>query len=448
MLERFQREMLTDFFAGTRESLILVPKKNGKTTLLGALALFHLCTTPDADCVIAAASRKQAEKMLQQARGFIRRSPELSARIETKQRELEHRTLGGKVQVLASDVDTMDGWGGTLAFIDELHRHRREELYGLLRDGLGPRKGQMVTISTAGDDADSPLGRLRRDALALPGLERVGPHTTARKLGFVMHEWALDDSADFKDLDVVKEANPASWQSIAALRERRESPSMTEWQWRRFACGQWVAGEDSAISPQEWRACAVEPPDTSGVSWTVGIDIGLKWDTTALVPICDVDGVLVVGRPDVLVPPRDGTSLDVEDIVAAFERMCEVYDVGLFVIDPEAGGELIGQRIERELGVPVAVHSQKASPMALAAQRFHEVIAARRIVHPDDTVLNAHVLAAARRPGPGEGWRLEKPRKGKKVIDACVALAMAVSVLVGERNTTTLSPSDYLPEFV
>ena len=57
-LEPFQRVALGDYFAGIRETLILLPKKNGKTSLLAALALYHLLTTRDAECVIAAASRE------------------------------------------------------------------------------------------------------------------------------------------------------------------------------------------------------------------------------------------------------------------------------------------------------------------------------------------------------------------------------------------------------
>jgi phage terminase large subunit-like protein len=42
--------------------------------------------------------------------------------------------------VLASDSDTLDGGGGTLALVDEFARHKSEENFGLLRDGLGSRR--------------------------------------------------------------------------------------------------------------------------------------------------------------------------------------------------------------------------------------------------------------------------------------------------------------------
>lgn len=57
LVEGFQERMLADYFDGTAETIILCPKKQGKSTLVGALSLFHLVTTPDAECVIVAVSR-------------------------------------------------------------------------------------------------------------------------------------------------------------------------------------------------------------------------------------------------------------------------------------------------------------------------------------------------------------------------------------------------------
>lgn len=425
--------MLTDLFSGVRSTLILVPKKNGKSTLLGALALYHLWTVRDAECVIAAASRDQAAIMLRQAQGFIRRSEALQTRFQTKQREVVYTDHGGRVRILASDVDTSDGVIPTLALVDELHRHKTPDLYGVFRDGLGPREGKMVTISTAGDAEDSPLGRLRADALALPGIKREGAHTYARTDGFAYHEWALADADDRADLELVKQANPASWQTVEALRQRHDDPSMTPWQWARFACGVWLAGEDSAISSTEWSACVGnrEIPDDAEI--VVGVDLGWKWDTTAIVPVWR-DDVLMVGEPEIIVPPRDGTATDHEEIWRPIEELAARYDRVTFVLDPEAGGEQLAQRIEDELpACEVIAHSQKASPMALAAQRLSEAISGGQITHPDDPYLNAQVLAAAAKP-VGEGWRLVKSKRTHKPIDGAIALAMAVSVLTGDHE--------------
>jgi len=139
VVEEFQRLILTSYFEGARELVVLLPKGNGKSSLLAVLALFELMTTPDAEIIVVAAARDQAAIMLRQAAGMVRRSSALSGRLQVKQREITNRELGGRIRVMASDVDTGDGVIPSLVLVDELHRHRRAELYSLLRASLHKR---------------------------------------------------------------------------------------------------------------------------------------------------------------------------------------------------------------------------------------------------------------------------------------------------------------------
>lgn len=434
-LEPFQRRMLADYFDGCRETLILVPKKQGKTTLLAALSIYHLLSTPDAAVYVAAASRDQATILFDQARGFIARSETLRAQLVVRAgyRELWTSDGTGKLRVLAAGVDTVDGVLPTLALVDELHRHKSSELYGVLADGLGPRNGRIVTISTAGDSEDSPLGRLRQRAYELPGLERDGAYRHVRAADFSMHEWALDPDEDRDDLEVVKRANPASWQTIPELRRRKDSPSMTSWRWARFACGVWLAGEDGAIAPDEWASCAEPgleiPAGAAGV--IAGLDLAWRSDTTALSPVWRDGERIVCGKPTVIRPPDDGTSIDAREVWSAIESAAARWPELTICADPNAGAPELLQRIERELPhVTLAEHPQAPHTMALAAGRLQELIATGRLRHPDDPELTAHVLAAV--PSPvGEQYRLKKASRHGRPIDAAIAVAMAVNALLG-----------------
>ena len=214
ILEPFQRIMLADYFAGATETLILLPKKNGKSTLLGALALYHLMSEPDAECVIAAASRDQATILYDQAAGFVRRSEALQDYVDVKRgyREMRSRRDSGRIRVLAADVDTADGVIPTLALVDELHRHQSADLYGIFRDGLGPRAGRMIAISTAGEHESSALGQMRTAARALPDQARDGAHLRASSSdgAYVLHEWALTADDDVDELRTVKRREPCA----------------------------------------------------------------------------------------------------------------------------------------------------------------------------------------------------------------------------------------------
>jgi phage terminase large subunit-like protein len=442
VLEPFQRVILSDFFAGATQTLVIIPKKNGKTTLVAALGLYHLLTTVDADAYIAASSRDQASIVLKQARKFIRSSPALQRHLQMKQREIVSVQDEGVLRVLASDVDTADGVIPTLAIVDELHRHKSTDLLGVFRDGLGPRNGRMVTITTAGDDSESALGQMRAQAYRMPTVERDGPYRYARSRAgdWVMHEWALDDDQDREDMAVVKTANPASWHTLEALQRRRDDPSTTPWQWARFACGVWLQGEDTAIGPVEWAACGTDAQPPEDLTWRVGLDVGWKEDTTALVAhALDDDGVAWIGRVEILVPPaQKGVALRKQAVLNALAAMAGEFGASEVVLDPENDGEVVAQDIEDELGLEVVAHSQKPAPMAQAAERFYAAVREEKLRHPRDDQLTRHVLNAHRKATDDGRWRFVKENKqSRKHIDALIAAAMVHNVAVDEASMST-----------
>ena len=424
VLEPFQRTMLADFFAGSPELLILLPKKNSKSTTLGALAIFHLLTTPDADCIVVAASREQAEIILRQARGFVRRSPAIADRLLIKQREIVYPDHDGRIQVRASDVDTVDGWLGTLALIDELHRHKSPDLYGILRDGLGGRGGQMVTISTAGGDQNSVLWRMRQAALNA-GFTREGAYTRAGTDSFVLHEWSLTAEDDLDDIDLVKTANPLAAMSVERLRERHDSPSMTPWQWARFACNVWTQGEEAWLPIGVWDRCTEPGSIADGAPVWLGVDLGLKHDSAAIVAIA-AEGELHRAEAEIIVPPTDGTNLDIGAVEAAVRRAAARWDVQAVAYDPwrfERSAQILGDE-----GLLMIEHPMTNARMAPESEALHEAIMAGKIIHGGEGDFAAHVNAGV--PTETErGWRLTK-RKAKDKIDALIALLMAYDLAV------------------
>jgi phage terminase large subunit-like protein len=422
-LEPFQETMLGDYFAGTTETVALLGKKLGKSTLLAAVALFTICDRADAEVVVAAASRDQAMLIFQSARGFVRRSDDLGQLVAVHggMREIRSTRRGGRVRVIASDVETADGWLGDLAIVDEYHRHRTSDLYGVLRDGLGPRGGRLLCVTTAGEDEDTPLGRLRASALALPFIQRADGHTHARSEdgSFAFHEWALQPGEDVHDMDVVKRANPASWWTPEALQRRHDSPSMTAAQWLRFACGIWTLTEAQWVTPEEWDACAGQVSSDRDADWHVGVDVGRKRDSTAVVAAAMIDDRLHV-RAKVLLP-TPGRPVAVADARAEITRMHSDLRVREVVYDPHQFQE--SAEILEEQGLVMVEMPQSDSRMAPAAQTLHELIRAGRLVHDGSPELRSQLLSAV--PSETErGQRISK-RKSRQRIDAAIALAMA-----------------------
>ena len=427
-LEPFQKQLLGDYFDGVTETLVLISKKNGKTSLLAALALYHLARVKDAECVIGAASRDQASILFKQAVGFISRSEGLQQRMVAKggYREIRSREDAGRIRVLAADADTADGVIPTLALVDELHRHRSAGLYGVFRDGLGPRHGQMVTISTAGDHELSPLGLMRSAAHRLPGLTREGRHLYARAGdgSFALHEWALEETDDVDDIPTVKLANPASWQTVEALAQRHNSPSMLPWQWARFACGLWTGAEAWWIRPEDWHPLAVDDVHLArGDRIAIGFDGSRHGDATGIVGCRLEDGLLF--PLGVWEAPKGVREWEVpaSEVDAAVANTMEHFGVCRGYFDPPLWQSEI-DAWGREYGEPAVVrYPTNRSRFMAAAERFRTDVLEGNVRHTGDERLTRHVLNAQVRETRGGYW-LDKPAQAEK-IDLAVAAVLA-----------------------
>jgi phage terminase large subunit-like protein len=428
-LEPFQKSMLGDYFDGAVETLILLPKKNGKTTLLAALALYHLIVEPDAECVVGARSRDQATILYDAAAGFVRRSPELRERVVPKRGYREIRSLrdAGRVRVLAADVDTADGVIPTLALVDELHRARSAELYGIFRDGLGPRDGKMLAISAAGENEQSPLGIMRSAARRLPQLKRKGRYTYARSSdgSYALHEWALDADDDVDDMRKVKRANPASWQTLELLARRHDSPSMLPWQWQRFACGLWVGAEAWWLDAEDWHASARELELQPGDEIALGFDGARYGDATALVACRLEDGLLqpigVWEAPE----GADDWETPTDEVDATVAAAMELYKVKRGYFDPPLWQSEI-DRWARDYGDQAVIRFwTNRSRMRNAVERFRTDLTCGTVIHAGDERLTRHALNAQIRETRG-GYVLTKSRPGSpEKIDAAVAGVLA-----------------------
>ncbi len=298
-LAEFQRTMLGDFYAGVRESVGCVGKGSGKTTKLGAVGLHELVSDPECEGAVVASSRDQAALLLGQLRGFVERTPGLASRVKIMRREAVNRRTGGRFRVLASDVDTLDGLLLSFGIGDELHRWKEAERYMILLTACQKLDGRLFGISTAGVKGEGLLWAMRERAFEL-GAKRDGAYVGLRTPGFAWHEWSLPDGADFRDMQAVKRANPAPWVTEELLRERFDSPSMTDIDFRRFSANQWVERRElaSVFDVGTWAGLAdmqstPVPPlcfaldcNMSRTSSAIGVAGFL--DSTGAMPLVDV----------------------------------------------------------------------------------------------------------------------------------------------------------------
>jgi phage terminase large subunit-like protein len=408
-LEGFQRKIARAAFGDQRELLVLLPRGNGKSILLGALAVHHVLTVDKPAAYFAASSRDQARICFEYARQFAQHP---SVEQEIIVRHLELRVPGGFLRVLASDAPKLHGLTPSLAVIDELHAFADASVYQAMRTSLVKRSdSRMVTISTAGQGSETPLGRLRTRALAQPKVTTKGYLIDAQGPSLRMLEWAVPDNAAPTAANA-KRANPGSWITTAGLEEQREA--VQEVAWQRYHQNRWVEKQGSWLPPGAWQACAGNATIEPGERIWIGLDVGGGDRSHTAVVWCTDD--LRIGSKIFV---GDSGALEAAEWI---RQLAETYVVAELVFDPW-NARMLATELEREgmICVEVAQNNPRLVP---ASKDLYECVVQKRITHGNDAALNAHVAACIARDTP-RGWRIDRPDRSTPV-DGVVAMALVV----------------------
>ena len=140
-------------FRRYRETMFLVGRKNGKSTLLAAIALYMLIADYEgaAEIYSVATKKDQAKKVLTEAINMVKQSPELRAVLKKRRNDLYFPATASTFEALASDSNTLDGLNSHAVIIDELHAIKDRNLYEVMKQSTSSRRQPLVVmITTAG----------------------------------------------------------------------------------------------------------------------------------------------------------------------------------------------------------------------------------------------------------------------------------------------------------
>ncbi len=433
--EPFQKRIAKVALEGPPETLILLPRGQGKTTLMAAIAVYHLLTTERAAVYCAASSRDQARILFEAAARFVREldHPNLLAR----HLEIRHcpdperfKEFDRHLRVLAADAGRLQGLSPTLAIVDELHAHRDASVYVALKTAQVKTLGsRLVTISTAGHDTRSVLGQLREKALGAPKVTRRGFMTETRAPDLAMLEWTVPEGQDVSDMRTVKRANPAPWITTAALGAQWAS-TVGEFAFRRYHANQWTTAEEQWLPAGVWpRLATAERPEQGADCW-VAVDAALKYDTTAVCWALRLpdDRILLQARvwsARAAAPHHvlhQGGRIDNREVAEFIHgTLGHRYTIQEVVADPRFFDAFLAQLAD--LGHVCAEFTQQGAAMKDAWAHLYAAATEGTIAHDGDPVFAAHIEAVAAKPAV-YGWKIESLASSRP-IDAACAAAMA-----------------------
>lgn len=423
-------ELRADGLRRFRWALIGVPKKNGKTELAAALALYFLIGDgePAPLVVCAAASDEQADLVFGAAKTMCELSPRLRAVTAVWDREIEVPSLpGAKLVRVAAVAGTNDGKNIHAVICDELHEWKPgkgEQVWNVLTNGTGARDQPMVLqITTAGFDIERTVcGQQYQLCRRIESGEEKDDR-------YFFYWVQADENADHRDPASWEAANPSYGVTVGPdffLDQLKKKPEAV---FRRYFLNQWTASGEAWVPTEAYDALArpeVAPPEFGDV-W-LGVDIGLRDDHSALVAIHPREGQPAVIRCQTWVPPENG-ELDLALVEQAIRDYAGRYRVRMIAYDKFAFARS-AQMLSNE-GLPMEEFGMSAKPMALASRLAFQAITGGEWVHDGDPVLRAHVLAGEIR-NTEYGWRLVKNTRTGRKIDALIALVIAWATYSGQ----------------
>jgi phage terminase large subunit-like protein len=432
-LRNFQRRLIERLFARDpdtglkrhRVALVGMARKNGKSALLAAIALFELFYGQKGGQIyVVAGTRDQARIIFETAKQMIRMEPELAEIAEIKRDAIYAPETNSTFQVMSSDAPSLEGLNPTLVAFDEVHVQPDRALWDVFSLAQGARRdAQLIGITTAGVRTD----RSGHDSLcySLYGYGRRVALGEVADPSFFMAWWEPENpKADHRLPDTWREGNPGFGDIVGEADFHAQVVKTPEPEFRTKRCNQWVSSATAWLPYGTWAQCGDGIAIPDGADVVLGFDGSYNGDCTALVAVSVGEDIPRVCPVRVWEPPEDAAEgwsvpiLEVEHEIRNAALRWHVLEVAADPFRWSRSLELLGDE-----GLPVEPFPQSASRMVPATTRFYEAVVNRELVHDRNPILSRHLDNAAIKVDE-RGSRLTKGTRRRR-IDAAVAAVMA-----------------------
>lgn len=192
-----------------REVLLVVARKNGKSTIASGIGLYLQVADgePGAEVYAVATKKDQAKLVWIDAKRMVTKSPALRKRIKPLVSELRADFNDSTFKPLGSDSETLDGLNVHGAMMDEIHAWKDKNLYDVIVDGTSSREQSLIfMITTAGTIREAVYDMKYEEAeLLLNGLDDGDGYKDDRFLPII---YELDKREEWTDEKAWQKANP------------------------------------------------------------------------------------------------------------------------------------------------------------------------------------------------------------------------------------------------
>ena len=446
-----------------REAYIEVPRKNGKSLVSAGIGLYMLSADGEqgAEVYSAATTRDQARIVFDDAKGMAERTPDmrtyLGVAILTHSITVAHTS--SKFSPLAAEASTQDGLNVHCAIIDELHAHKKRDLYDVIDTARGAREQSLLwLITTAGTDRSGICYERRTHITKV--LDRVIDDPTM--FGVI---YTIDDKDDPMDPSTWAKANPNWLVSVlpddmeAAARKASAMPSaLNNFLTKRLNV--WVNGESPWMDMRAWEKCAdttLQLSDFAGEKCWGGLDLAQKKDFAAYVKVFDRDGTWYVFTRLYLnelavsesgnahlsgwarsgyVEVTDGDITDFDVLADDMRTDCKQFDMQEIAFDPALSMYFAGKLIED--GLPLVEIAQRALFFTPPLIQVENLVLEKKLKFDGNPVMTWMVSNLVVKVSKFNELRSPTKERPENKIDGPMAMLMALGRAMANESDGTI----------
>ncbi len=460
----WQEELVSTLFGTVKENgyrqyntcYCEIPKKNGKSELAAAIALYLTCGDGEwaAEVYGCASDRQQASIVFDVAVDMVDQCPALKKRIKPilSVKRLVYLPTNSYYQVLSAEAYTKHGLNCHGVVYDELHSTPSRELFDVMTKGSGDARTQPLffLITTAGSDRGSVCYEQHVKARSLLEGRLVDPT-------YYPVIYGIPEDADWGDEKNWYLANPSLDHTItldkvkAAYQSAKENP-VEENLFRQLRLNQWTKQDVRWMPMDKWDACAydVDPEDLIGRECYGGLDLSSTSDLTAFVlifpprteeekyiilPYCWIpeDNMRIRIRRDHVpydawektgdLQTTEGNVIHYGFIEKFIEQLGEKYHILEIAFDRWGATQMV-QDLEG-MGFKVVPFGQGYKDMSPPTKELMKLVLEKRIAHGGHPVLRWCMDNVYVRKDPAGNIKMDKEKSTEK-IDVAVASVMAL----------------------
>lgn len=442
------------------ETMFLVGRKNGKTTMLSAIALYMMIADGEgsAECYSVATKKDQASKAFKSACAMRSQSPEIRAIVNKRRTDMYMPSTFSSFEPLSSDSDTLDGLNAHLVIIDELHAIKDRNLYEVMKQSTSSRTQPLVVmITTAGTVRENIFDDIYNYANnVLEG--------TIKNDAFLPVLYELDKTEEWQDIKCWAKANPG----IGTIKQYKYLTEQVQRAKDDFSSRKGVLCKDFNVrsnTEEKWLDFDVvnneETFDIEELRGSYGIggaDLSSTTDLTcATILIVKNHKKYILQQYFIprekleektkednvpydiweqrgLLTACEGARVNYSDVTSWFKKMHNEYDISPYWVGYDPWGSQYWLQEMQEAGFEMIKVIQGARTMSNPMKELEADLKEKNINYNNNPILKWCLLNTAIEIDKNENIRPIKGKKSKQRIDGTVSLIDAYCVLFEKMN--------------